>query len=303
VNPRLVVEQAMESVLPLGSLKGVTLSARIGPECAEVVLDPDRLHQVIWNLLANAIRFTGEGGTVQLRVSQVEGRLKLEVQDTGEGIEPSVLPYVFRRFAPADSATSRRLGGLGMGLAMMKHLVDLQGGTIEASSAGVGQGSTFTVMLPTPSVAEQAPALGTGKRSVPSLAGRTVLVVEDETDTRDLLKAVLQSTAAKVVTASDGVDALKQMQGNNVDLVVSDLGMPERDGYDLIRLIRLAEGSGAHLPAVALTARTREEDRSRALAAGFDVHLAKPVDPRKLVNLVASLLAATAPPQPGELRN
>jgi CheY-like chemotaxis protein len=258
-------------------------------------VDPERLHQLIWNLLSHAIKSTDRGGCVGLAISLLGGRLQIQVQDTGEGIDSALLPSVFHWFSPGEKMPARRAGRLG--LAMMKHLVHLQGGTIEAQSPGVGKGSTFAVTLPVEGAPSDRvpPNQASGfSEARPSLAGSTVLVVDDETDTRNMVEATLEGSCARVITAADGVEALHRLQATEVDLVVSDLRMPEKDGFDLIRLIRLEEGAHQRLPVLALTARAREEDRRRALAAGFDAHLAKPVDPQKLVRLVAWLL------RPGE---
>jgi CheY-like chemotaxis protein len=244
------------------------------------------------NLLSNAIKFTPEEGTISVRAYRSAGRIVIEVSDTGRGIEAKFLPYVFDRFRQADSSTTRAFGGLGIGLAIVRHLVELHGGTAHADSPGMGLGATFTVTLPVferrPSDAGEASDARVEIKNVRALAdgrlkGRQILVVDDEPDTRELLSQVFEQRGAVVVAAASAHEALEQLDRNELDLMVSDIGMAEEDGYGLMRKIRNNAGRYSRIPAIALTAYAREEDRAAALAAGFQVHLTKPVDPDALI--------------------
>jgi CheY-like chemotaxis protein len=258
------------------------------------------MQQVVWNLLANAIKFTPKGGSVKVRLARVNSHVEVVVSDTGQGINPEFLPYVFERFRQADASITRTLGGLGLGLAIVRHIVELHGGTVRADSAGVGQGAEFTVSLPLMAL-QRAPEIDVEEapRSdyaapfdcPPELAGVRVLVVDDELDTREMLAVVLGQCRAEVASAGSVREAMELLERWRPDILVSDIGMPAEDGYELIRRIRkLDPGSGGSIPAVALTAYARFEDRMRALAAGFQMHVAKPVEPAELVMVIHSLL-------------
>jgi CheY-like chemotaxis protein/two-component sensor histidine kinase len=267
--------------------------------------DAERLKQIVWNLLINAVKFTPKDGEIWVTLSRVESDLQLNVRDSGIGIAPEFLPHTFDNFRQSDSRTTRSHGGLGIGLSIVKHLVDLHGGSIEASSQGLGKGAEFVVRLPVSPLISAT--LGVAK--VPAtitqplplarpevLAGLSVLIVDDEEDARDLLRIVLESCDARVLAAANVEEGLFLLQSQHVDLIVSDVGMPERDGYDLIRAVRgLPDATKSNLPAIALTAFARAEDRTRALLAGFNVHLSKPVELAELLIALADLVTHAPP--------
>jgi len=270
-----------------------------------VLGDADRLQQVIWNLLSNAIKFTPREGSVEVRLRQAGVCVEVEVSDNGAGIRPDFLPYVFDRFRQAESTITRSHGGLGLGLSIVRHLVELHGGTVEVRSAGEGQGAAFTVLLPVRSAAagECVPpraVVAAVETAAPwenpaLLRGLHVLVVEDEEDTRDLLVAALEQHGARVTAVSSAAAALEHLDAGPADVLVSDLAMPDEDGYALIRQVRERPAAqGGCIPAAALTAYARAEDRLRALEAGYQTHLAKPVDPSELIATVARLAGRTA---------
>jgi len=257
--------------------------------------DPARLQQVVWNLLSNAIKFTVAGGQVLVRLRHVGADAELSVIDTGAGIQNEFLPYVFERFHQADRSITRRFGGLGLGLSIVKHLVELHGGTVRAESDGEGLGSRFTITLPTSTVdmtadrRKAAPVLEEIDSAV-SLERVRVLVVEDEPDTREFLARLLASQGAVVSTAASVPEALTVFASAQPDILVSDIGLPGADGYDLLQQIRARNlADRGAIPAIALTAYARSEDRMRALTSGFQVHIAKPVESNELVAAIASL--------------
>jgi CheY-like chemotaxis protein len=262
-----------------------------------VLGDADRLQQVVWNLLSNAIKFTPGDGAVEVRLRQNGGSAEVRVSDTGAGIRPDFLPYVFDRFRQAESTITRSHGGLGLGLSIVRHLVELHGGTVAVQSAGEGQGATFSVLLPVRPALAEAPALVEAKEAEASPWGRTellrgvsVLVVEDEEDTRELLITALEQCGAEVIAVSSAAEALERLDERPPDVLVSDLAMPGEDGYALIRKVRARPAErGGRVPAAALTAYARAEDRVRSLAAGFQMHVPKPIDPADLVSMVAAL--------------
>ena len=288
-----VVQGAIESVRPAADAKGIALDAPPEPEADVVSGDPDRLQQVVWNLLSNAIKFTPRGGHVEVRVARIGEHVRLTVRDDGTGIDPAVLPRLFERFWQADSSSTRTHGGLGIGLAVVRHLVELHGGTVRAESAGKGRGATFTVTLPAMALSDtrnDAPAPGT----TASLRGLKVMVVDDDLDTCDTIGAVLESAGAEVRTCASAREALRVMDAWVPDILVSDLAMPGDDGFALIRTVRARRAEeGGRMVAVALTAYGRSEDRAKALSAGFQMHLRKPVAPSHLVNVVASATGHT----------
>jgi CheY-like chemotaxis protein/anti-sigma regulatory factor (Ser/Thr protein kinase) len=254
-----------------------------------VEADYDRMRQVVWNLLSNAVRFTPAGGRVEIAAGRDNDGVVLRVADSGCGIAPEFLPHVFERFRQGDSSTTRAHGGLGLGLAIVHDLVELHGGTVHAESAGEGRGAVFTVRLPATLVRSGLSVVPTAA-SNPRLAGSRVLVVDDDADSRDVLKAVLESAGAEVVTTTTAHETRALFARSHPHLLIADIGMPEEDGYSLIASIREMETGTSHVPAIALTARTRPEDVQQALAAGFQMHLAKPVDSRQLVESIASLV-------------
>jgi signal transduction histidine kinase len=299
VAPAQLVEAALASVRPAAEAKGVRLQVALDSRPGTISGDPDRLQQVIWNLVSNAIKFTPKGGRVQARIERLNSHVEIKVSDTGEGIAPEFLPHVFDRFSQADGSSKRRYGGLGLGLAIVRHLVELHGGSVRVESPGLGQGATFTVVLPLTivhSLPEQTrpqevlDSNSLKRDGVPRLDGTRVLIVDDEDDARALLITILSANGAEVKAASGRAEALEAVEEWRPDVLVSDIGMPNGDGYELIREIRRTDSmAGRQLPAVALTAYARADDRMRALAAGFQMHVTKPVEPRELLVVVASL--------------
>jgi PAS domain S-box-containing protein len=294
-----MLHEARATVMPAAEAKGVRVDAVIDPLTTPVSGDPDRLQQVVWNLLSNAIKFTPRGGRVALQLSRVNSHVEIAVSDTGRGITPDFLPFVFDRFRQADASFSREQGGLGLGLAIAKQLTELHGGTIAAASEGPGRGSTFTVSLPLiavhpradagpreqPHADRQAPTIET----VPRLDGLRVLAVDDELDSLNLLRSVLEAAGAIVTTTTSGVDALEKIREQPVDVLVSDIGMPGMDGLEFIRAVRRLDEPRRSIPAAALTAYARSQDRITALASGYQMHLVKPIDPLELVVAVSAL--------------
>jgi PAS domain S-box-containing protein len=299
-DPNSFIDAAVEALMPAADAKGVRVQKVIDTAPVSIPGDPVRLQQIVWNLLSNAIKFTPRGGRVQIRSERVNSHLEIVVSDTGQGIAPEFLPHVFDRFRQADQKTSRQHGGMGLGLAIVRHLVELHGGTVHASSPGEGQGATFTVMLPItpvyqmdasgsrvhPAARELLPA----DDSTDRLDGVRILVVDDEADTRDLLKQGLEYCGAKVNAVASAVDAMDQLMTSTPDILISDIGMPGTDGYAFIRQVRrLPAARGGKIAAIALTAYTRVEDRLRSLRAGYDMHVPKPVELAELVAVAASL--------------
>ncbi|MEO7272664.1 MAG: PAS domain-containing protein [Vicinamibacterales bacterium] len=299
-----VLHAAIDAVRAAAEAKEIALTVELAADVPQMTGDADRLQQVIWNLVNNAIKFTPKHGAVAVSLCLDHSDLMLRVTDSGDGIDRDFLPHVFERFRQAESSTTRRYGGLGLGLALARHLVEAHGGTIRADSEGPGCGATFTVTLPVRAVFAPLPEPGTVTavaeppvvRIATSLHGLTVLVVDDEPDARDLVATALTASGAEVATAGNATEALELVASGRFNAMVSDVGMPGTDGYDLVAAIRRVTGaSAAHLPAIALTAYSRDQDRRRALAAGFQAYLAKPVDPDVLVQLVADLRKATRP--------
>jgi CheY-like chemotaxis protein len=260
------------------------------------VIDPDRIQQVVWNLLSNAIKFTPPSGRISIRLEQhsspESSMLSLQVIDTGQGIDPKFLPYVFDRFRQADSTSTRSHGGLGIGLAIVRHIVEQHGGTVGAASDGPGQGATFTIQLPLarPAAVSVPPIFSpsSGPAAFERLDAIRVLLVDDEADAREVIATTLRRAGAIVATADSAAKALANLESFRPDVLLSDIGMPDQDGYALIQQIRQSlSAEYSDLPAIALTAYAREEDSARALAAGFQAHLAKPVDPAELVRRIA----------------
>jgi PAS domain S-box-containing protein len=301
-DPNSFIEAAVEAVKPAADAKGVRVHKVIDTGLISIPGDPVRLQQVVWNLLSNAIKFTPRGGHVQIRSERVNSHLEIVVSDTGQGIAPDFLPHVFDRFRQADQKTSRHHGGMGLGLAIVRHLVEMHGGTVHANSKGEGHGSTFTVMLPItpvyqvdPSGARVHPAardlLPADDNCTDRLDGIRILVVDDEADTRELLREGLQYCGAKVSVAANAAEALDALTTTSPDVLISDIGMPGVDGYDLIRQVReLPRERGGTIPAIALTAYTRTEDRLQSLRAGYDMHVPKPVELAELVAVAATVV-------------
>ena len=301
VEPGSFIEAAIEAVRPAAEAKDVRIQKVLDTGVASVAADPARLQQVVWNLLSNAIKFTPKGGRVQVRLGRVNSHVEIAVSDTGAGIDPEFLPHAFERFRQADQKTTRHHGGLGLGLAIVRHLVELHGGTVEADSPGAGQGATFVVKLPIVPVYQEETLAGRVHQAAGGahpaydcperLDGLKVLVVDDEVDTRELLEVGIGQCGAEVVTAGSAEEALATLEETRPDLLVGDIGMPGEDGYDLIRKVRaLPAGRGGKIPAIALTAYARTEDRLRALRAGYQMHVSKPVELAELVAVMASLI-------------
>ena len=295
-----VLKDSIATVQPAADAKGVTIETAIDAGVASVSGDPDRLQQVIWNLVSNAVKFTPAGGRVTVRLREVDDQAEICVMDTGAGIAPGFLPHIFERFRQADSTTTRRHGGLGLGLAIARHIVEMHGGTIDAHSEGEGKGSTFRVCLPLAKGHRNRP---TARRAAPpalqqaeveasqDLNGYRILAVDDDEDALIMLKHILESAGASVRTAVSGEEAMKQLQSDRPDVMIADLGMPMMDGFELIKRLRQSQNPLLRrMPAVALTAYARSEDRLRALHAGFGVHIAKPVDPVELIATISALV-------------
>jgi signal transduction histidine kinase/CheY-like chemotaxis protein len=300
-----VVEAAIATVRPAAEAKGIRIQSLLDPKAGPVLGDSGRLQQVVWNLLTNAIKFTPKGGRVQVVMERVNSHLELRISDTGQGIRPEFLAHVFDRFRQADAATTRRHAGLGLGLSIVKHLVELHGGFVTAVSPGEGQGATFVVTLPVQIIHREgdgyaSPAYGNRLDQIqqpPNLSGLRVLVVDDEPDARELIRRLLAEHNAQAILAGSADEAMHLLRQNLPDILLSDIGMPDKDGYDLMRAVRaLPDAEGGSLPAAALTAMARGEDRTRAMLAGFQAHITKPVDPTELVAVVATLTGRTGRP-------
>jgi signal transduction histidine kinase/CheY-like chemotaxis protein len=296
VDMTAVMAGAVETVKPAADAKRVALHVSLEPD-AEVLVtgDSDRLRQVVWNLLSNAIKFTPSGGRIDLALERIDSGAQIVVKDTGQGIDPAFLPHVFERFRQADSSPARHHGGLGLGLAIVRHLVEAHGGAVRADSAGVGHGATFIVSLPIRTGAQRPVwAAGIAERTeAPCLSGTRALVVDDEADARELMRYMLEASGAQVSVAATAAEALQLLGRDPFDVLVADLAMPEQDGYALIRAVRrLPEPRANRVPAIAVTAYAGLRDREMAVDAGYNRHLPKPVDPEQLIEAVA---AATRP--------
>jgi CheY-like chemotaxis protein len=296
----LIVHNAIATVQPAADAKGVRLQTIMDRGVGPVSGDPDRLQQVVWNLLSNAVKFTPRGGRVQVRVERVNSHIEIVVSDTGIGIKPEFLPHVFERFHQAEGGTTRKAGGLGLGLAIVRHMVELHGGTVEAASPGEGKGATFRISLPVMIVHAEEPR---ERRQHPqsesvepltelaSLHGVRVVAIDDEPDALNLLRIVLETAGAEVETVSQPSVAIERIGAMRPHALIIDIGMPDVDGFQLIERIRRAENEAVrNVPAAALTAFARSEDRTKALRSGFELHLSKPVDPAELVASIVTLV-------------
>ena len=296
----LIVDNAVATIQPAADAKGVHVQSIVDPQVGPVSGDPSRLQQVVWNLVSNAVKFTPKQGRVQVRLQRVNSHVEIVVADTGIGIRPDFLPYVFERFRQAEAGTTRKTGGLGLGLAIVRHIVEMHGGTVEASSPGENQGATFRVRLPVmivhpDAVESRREHPRTERRAaltgLAGLEGIHVAAIDDEEDALTLLRIVLESAGARVTTFSSPLAALERIAAVKPHVIVVDLGMPELDGFDLIARIRKSTDPAIRsIPAAALTAFARSEDRTKALRSGFEMHLAKPVDPGELVASIATLV-------------
>lgn len=294
-----VVHAALDTIRPAADAKQIRIDASVGDR-AMLIADPERLQQVVWNLLSNSVKFTQRGGRIEVSAREVDSQIEIRVRDTGAGISPDFLPHVFERFRQRDSSTTRaQQSGLGLGLAIVRHLTELHGGTVQAESAGEGQGAEFVVTLPVRTVFEpHAETERTAERSTlreepparhDALAGVRVLVVDDQPDARSLLESALRHVGADVLVCGSGREALRALQRERVDVLIADIGMPEMDGYEFMRRLGGQRGLGHTIPAIALTAFGGSDDRRRALEAGYHQHIAKPVVPDHLIAVVASL--------------
>ena len=301
-----VVSDSVNTVRPAADAKNIVIETSFDAEAGPVLGDSNRLQQVVWNLLSNAVKFTPKNGRIEIALQRVNSEVQVSVGDSGEGISSEFLPYVFDRFSQGDGKTTRPHSGLGLGLAIVRQLVELHGGTVNAQSDGPGHGATFKLRLPVLSLKSvpdskssasdftRTRATVTDGLSIecpPRLDGVRVLVVDDDSDTRQMLKAVLSECQADVITAASAAEAIKEIERQKPDVLVSDLGMPDQDGYELIKQVRETESADntSRIPALALTAYAKAEDRVRALAGGYQVHLAKPVEPAEFILMVANL--------------
>lgn len=284
-----MIEAALETVRLAVEAKGIQIQRIFAFEMGQVMGDAARLQQVIWNLLTNAVKFTPAGGTIEIRLEQVNAHAQIQVKDTGKGINPDFLPYVFDYFRQEDGTTTRKFGGLGLGLAIVRHLTELHGGTVWVDSQGEGLGTTFTAQLPlmtaTASVEEPEEL-----PSAANLAGLKILAVDDDEDIRRLIEFVLQEAGAEVCSVPSAIEALQRIEEFSPELLISDVGMPDFDGYMLMRQVRELASELRTIPAIALTAYAGEIDQKQAIAAGFQMHLAKPIEPDQLINAIVTLL-------------
>jgi PAS domain S-box-containing protein len=296
VNLNESIEAALDNVRPTADAKKIKLVKTIESEATFVMGDASRLQQIFWNLLSNALKFTPPSGRIEVILREIDAFAELIVRDNGYGISADFLPFIFERFRQADGSSKRRHGGLGLGLSIVKNLVEMHGGTITAQSDGENAGTSFAMMMPLLLAAKTGAAAGSatgasGQTDAEDMTGIRILIVDDDRDSREMLKFLLEISRAQIMTAANAHEALAKFSTFEPDILISDLGMPEVDGYDLIKQIRaLPAENGGRTPAVALTGYAGVEEQRRVLAAGFDVHIAKPVDQNKLLNAVRNLL-------------
>ena len=281
-----IVNAAVDSIRPAAMAKGIEITIDAA-DSEGIYADPDRLQQVVWNLLANAVKFTGKGGEVKVEVGRVASKIQISVSDTGEGIAPDYLPYVFDRFSQADASTTRKTGGLGLGLSIVRHIVELHGGTVIAHSEGIGKGTTMIIQIPIPAIRPRQNA-GHPEVSVTSLKGLKVMIVEDEDDTREMLERALLAYGASVLVAASAAEALQQLGEEHPDILVSDIGLPIMDGYELLSRIRSELPEDLRdIPAVALTAFANVEHKERSKLAGYQAHVSKPIAVPDLIAIIS----------------
>jgi PAS domain S-box-containing protein len=295
----LVVGDALNAIQPSAAAKNITVSAELDPAVGAVRADPDRLRQVVWNLLTNAVKFTPVGGQARLELWRRRSSVEIMVRDNGCGISPAFLPHVFETFRQADSSNTRQHAGLGLGLAIVKQLVEMHGGTVSAHSAGVGRGARFSVRLPLPELSHRSAEQTARPHDAPATAAEqfrrgSVLVVEDDPQTRSAVAALLRQTGLQVTEVESAASAIISFEQSHPDLLISDIGLPEMDGYELIDRIRMQEleGNQPPVPAIALTAFARDADRRMAIEAGYQKHVGKPVQPEQLLSAVRVLMPA-----------
>ncbi|HVG35316.1 MAG TPA: response regulator [Pyrinomonadaceae bacterium] len=296
-----IIEAAIESMRPAAEAKAIKFDVVLDRAASHISGDADRLQQVFWNLFSNAVKFTPQDGRVEIRLERDgDAHAQITVRDTGQGIDPRFLPFIFDRFRQADGSTTRKHGGLGLGLAIVRHLVELHGGRIKVHSDGINQGATFTVLLPLKTSRRKAddedglPSIIINEEQSsfqisPVLNGLRILLVDDEADTRDLIATVLEQCGAEVTGCGSAAEALTTLQTWKPDLLITDIGMPEEDGYSLLKKVRQLDDLSGKIPAVALTAYASTEDRIHILSAGFQMHIAKPVEPQELITIIANV--------------
>jgi PAS domain S-box-containing protein len=286
VDAGSIVNAAADAIRPAAMAKNIRLTVE-APASEALFADPVRLQQVVWNLLINAVKFTGRNGEIKVEVARVASKIQISVSDTGEGIPPEFLPYVFDRFSQADASTTRRTGGLGLGLSIVRHLVELHGGIVIAHSEGTGQGTTMIIQIPIPGVRPRAASMPSVAQTA-SLEGLKVMIVEDEDDTREMLEQALQSYGASVLVAASAAEALQQIAGERPDILVSDIGLPNMDGYELLSRVRSGMPERMRdIPAVALTAFATAEYEERSRLAGYQAHISKPIAIPDLISILS----------------
>jgi PAS domain S-box-containing protein len=292
LNPCQAIEAALESVRPAANSKEIQLQLNCDPQVGVISADPNRIQQVIWNLLVNAIKFTPAKGKITIKAQSVADQVQIQVIDTGQGIAPEDLPYVFERFRQVEQSSKRQQGGLGLGLSIVRYLIEMHGGQVAVESPGIGKGTTFTILLPrlrSENSAEKQ-TLNFQQSLLPDLTAVRILLVEDEPDSREFVSLILKDCGAEVIAVGSVAEAITQLENQPpFNLLISDIAMPEVDGYDLIQQVR-SHYSAADLPAIALTAYAREMDQQKAIDAGFQLHLAKPINPLGLAEAVAELM-------------
>lgn len=292
VDLRMVIASALETVRLAASAKSLQIQTVL-PSVGTVMGDVGRLQQIVWNLLSNAVKFTNQGGQITVELTQIGTHAQIQVMDTGKGINPDFLPYVFEHFRQEDGATTRKFGGLGLGLAIARQIVEMHGGQISVDSLGEGQGTTFTVKLPLAPTLSQLPSTESSDASINDLNGIRILVVDDEPDSRDFIALVLKLSGASVTSVASGIEALTAIERSIPDLIISDIGMPEMDGYMLLQQVRTLE-QVRQVSAIALTAYAGEFDRQQALQAGFQKHLSKPIELNKLIQAISDLIGGSS---------
>ncbi|HLO51534.1 MAG TPA: ATP-binding protein, partial [Kamptonema sp.] len=294
VNLVFVIESAIDTVRTAAVAKSILLHPVL-PNIGQVLGDSTRLQQIVWNLLSNAIKFTPKGGQVEIRLERVNDRAQIIVSDTGKGINPDFLPHIFESFSQEDISTTRKYGGLGLGLAIVRNLVEAHGGIISASSPGEGQGATFTVSFPLLNLEQELNQPDEFLDQEPDLTGIKVLTVDDELDARELLTVVLIEYGAEVMTVASAGEVFTALEWFQPDILISDIGMPEMDGYTLLQQVRsLPPEKGGQIPAIAVSAYAGEVDQQRSITVGFRRHITKPLDPNQLAQTVAALARTTA---------
>ncbi len=296
VDPVAATLAAIDVVAPAAAGKGITLRTSINPALPSIQGDAGRIQQIIWNVLSNAVKFTPTGGVVHVRAEQIGSSIVIAIEDTGEGIAPDFLPFIFDRFRQAKSSMSRAHGGLGLGLALVRQLVEMQGGQVSATSAGLGLGATFRMVFPAAAMVSPGYAKDVAVAGSDDLAGVRVLVVDDDADARDLTATALMSSGAEVFVVASAQQALARLRSAGEaapHLLIADLAMADQDGFAMIEMVRRLEGDIARIPAMAVTAHAREQDRERSRLSGFDLHVAKPITPATLVEAVRQVLGRT----------